>query len=44
MNNSFFLQQISKTGNFDPNLISRQCKLNLMAKFMQIENKKPKLK
>ena len=35
MNNSFSSQQRSKTGNFDSNLLSRQYKLNLMAKFRQ---------
>ena len=33
MNNSFSLQQIQKTSNFDANLLSRQYKLNLMADF-----------
>ena len=44
MNNSFSLQQISKTGNLDFNLISRQYKLNLTADFMRIKYEKPKLK
>ena len=44
MNNSFSLQQISKTGNIDSNLLSRQNKLNLMAKYMQYEFQNPKLK
>ena len=44
MNNSCSLQQISRTGNHDSNLISRQYKLNLMAKFMQIKFENPKLK
>ena len=44
MNNSFSVQQISKTGNLDPNLISRQKKLNLMAKFMQKKFENPKMK
>ena len=44
MNNSFSLQQISKTGNLYPNLISRQCKLNLMAYFMRMKYEFPKLK
>ena len=44
MNNNFSLQQISKTSNLDLNLIFRQYKLNLMAKFMQIKFEKPKLK
>ena len=44
MNNSFFLQQISKTGNLDPNLISRQYKLDLMSKFMCIKFENPKMK
>ena len=43
MNNNFPLQQISKTVNLDSNLRSRQYKLNLMAKFMQIQIKNPKL-
>ena len=38
MNNSFSLQQISKTGNLESNLITRQYKLNLMARFMEIKN------
>ena len=44
MNNSFSLQQISKTSNLDANLISRQYKLNLRVDFMQIKYKNPKLK
>ena len=43
MNNTFSLQQISKTGNLDNNLISRQYKLNLMADFVRIKQKNPKL-
>ena len=37
LNNSFSLQQISSTGNLDPNLISRQYKQNLMAGFLRME-------
>ena len=44
MNDSIFLQQISKTDNLDSNLISRQCKLNLMAGFMRIKFENPKMK
>ena len=46
MNNSysFSLQQISRTGNLDSNLISRQYKLNLMAVFIWIKYKNPKMK
>ena len=44
MNTRFSLQQIQKTSNLDPNFISRQYKLNLMAKFMQIKFENPKLK
>ena len=42
MKNSFSLQQISRTGNVESNLISRQYKLNLMADFMRniYENQK----
>ena len=44
MNNSFSLQQICRTGNLDPNLISRQYKLDLMSKFMCIKFENPKMK
>ena len=44
MNNSFSLQQTSRTGNFDSNLISRQYKLNLKADCMRIKYEKPNLK
>ena len=44
MNNSFSLQQISRSGNRDSNLISRQQKLNLMADFMRIKYENPRLK
>ena len=44
MINSFSLQQISRTGNLDPNLISRQYKLDLMSKFMCIKFEIPKMK
>ena len=37
MNYSFSLQKLFKTGNLDCNLSSRQNKLNLMAKFIQIK-------
>ena len=44
MNNSFSLQQISRTGNLDSNLISRPYKLNLMADFMRVKYENPKMK
>ena len=44
MNNSFSLQQISRTGNLDSTLLPRHYKLNLMADFMRIKYKNPKLK
>ena len=44
MNNTFSLQQISRTGNLDSNLISRQYKQSLMAVFMRIKYENPKLK
>ena len=44
MNNTFSLQQISRTSNLDANLISRQYKLNLMADFMRIKYENPRLK
>ena len=39
MNNSFSLEQIFKTGNLDANLTSRQYKLDLMARFMDIKSR-----
>ena len=44
MKNSFSLQQISRTGNLDSNLISRQYKLNLKAVFMRVKYEIPKMK
>ena len=44
MNNTFSLQQISRTSNLVAILISRQYKLNLMADFMRVKNENPKLK
>ena len=44
MNKSFSSQQKSRTGNLDPNLISRQHKLDLMSKFMCIKFENPKMK
>ena len=43
MKNTFCLEQISKTGNLDANLISRQNKLDLMARFMEIKSVNPRL-
>ena len=37
MNNTFSPQQISRTGNLDSNLMSRQYKPNLRADFMRIK-------
>ena len=44
MNNTFCLEQISKTGNLDSNLILRHYKLDLMARFMEIKFLNPKLR
>ena len=44
MNNSFLLQQISRTGNLDSNLMCRQYEVNLMAAFMRIKYEDPKMK
>ena len=44
MKNCFSLQQISKTGNLDSNLVTRQYKLKSMADFMRIKYEYPKLK
>ena len=44
MKNSFSLQQISRTGNPDSILISRQNKLNLLADFMPVKYENPRMK
>ena len=44
MNNTFSRLQISKTGNLDSSLISRQNKLNLMADLMRMKYENPNLK
>ena len=44
MNNTFPLEEISKTVNFDSNLVFRQYKLDLKASFMQIKSLNPSLK
>ena len=44
MNNTFALQQISRTSNLDANLISRQYKLYLMHDFLRLKYENPKLK
>ena len=42
--NTFSLQQISKTGNLDSTLITRQYKMKLMAQFMELKSDNPSLK
>ena len=44
MNDTFSVQQISRTRNLDSSLISGHHKLNLMVDFMLIEYENPKLK
>ena len=44
MNNSFSLQQIQKTSNFDANLTSRQYKLNMMTEFMRLKYENTRMK
>ena len=43
MNNTFSLEQISKTGNLNADLILRQYKLDIMARFMQRKSECPRL-
>ena len=43
MNNTFSLEQISRTKNFDTKLKLRQHKLDLMAQFMGIKIHQPKV-
>ena len=44
MNNTFSLEQISRAGTLDANLLLRQHKLDLMARFMDIKSVNQKLK
>ena len=44
MNNTFSLEQISKSGNLDSNLIFRQYKLDLLARLMDIKNVNSRLR
>ena len=44
MNNTFSLEQISKTDNLDSNLLLRQYNFDLMARFMEIKSTNPKIK
>ena len=44
MNNTFSLEQISRTGNLDANLVLRQHKLDLMTRFVENNSINPKLK
>ena len=44
MNNTFSTQQISQTGYLDSNLILRQLKLDLIAKYLEIKSINPKLR
>ena len=44
MNNSFYLQKYKKQATLDPNLISRQYKLNLMTDFMCVKYENPEMK
>ena len=41
--NTYSLEQISKTGNLDSDLILRHYKLDLMNKFIEIKSNNPKL-
>ena len=43
MNNIQSLYQIQETGGLNADLIIRQCKLDKMAKFMEIKSNNPKL-
>ena len=44
MNNTPSLNDINKTANMDPNLITRHYKLKLMNEFMHIKYQNPKMK
>ena len=44
MDNTFSLEQISRTGNVDAKLILRQHKLDLMARVVEIKSINPRMK
>ena len=44
MNNTPSLNDINKTSNMNPNLITRHCTLKLMNDFMHIKYQNPKMK
>ena len=44
MNNTYSLEQKSKTGSLDASLISRQNKLDFMVRFMDIKSVNPTLR
>ena len=44
MNNTPSLNEINKTANMDPNLLTRHYKLKIMNDFMHIKYQNPKLK
>ena len=44
MNNTPSLNEINKTANLDPNLLTRHYKLRLMNDFMHVKYQNPKLK
>ena len=44
MNNTPSLNEINKTANMDPNLLTRHYKLKLMSGFMHIKYQNPKMK
>ena len=44
MTNTFSLEQLSKTGNLDSNLMLRQYKLDLTARLMEMKSLNPKLR
>ena len=44
MNNTPFLNEINKTANMNPNLLTRLYKLKLMSDFMYIKYQNPKRK
>ena len=44
MNNTPSLNEINKTANMDPNLLTRQYKLKFMNDFMHIKYQNPKMR
>ena len=44
MNNTFYLKQKAESGDLNADLITRQCRLDKISKFMEVKSTNPRLK